>query len=206
MKRKIISIILVILLLQYYCGFVFAENTNDINQTSNETTNVEANNQISEELSKQQAEVKEKLNVKVLAMTAMSEVTFLKQAKEGNLDGLIYKNVSIEELFEAIDRVLNGDKVFSDIVYNKNNEDFNKLTKQELKILTMLCSGLEREAIAKELNITTGTLKNHISSILNKMEFDSITKLLVYCVKNGYIIPSEEQWKNYWNNEMHPLG
>ena len=138
-------------------------------------------------------EVKEKLNVKVLAMTAMSEVTFLKQAKEGNLDGLIYKNVSIEELFEAIDRVLNGDKVFSDIVYNKNNEDFNKLTKQELKILTMLCSGLEREAIAKELNITTGTLKNHISSILNKMEFDSITKLLVYCVKNGYIIPSEEQ-------------
>ena len=193
MKRKIISIILVILLLQYYCGFVFAENTNDINQTSNETTNVEANNQISEELSKQQAEVKEKLNVKVLAMTAMSEVTFLKQAKEGNLDGLIYKNVSIEELFEAIDRVLNGDKVFSDIVYNKNNEDFNKLTKQELKILTMLCSGLEREAIAKELNITTGTLKNHISSILNKMEFDSITKLLVYCVKNGYIIPSEEQ-------------
>lgn len=138
-------------------------------------------------------EVKEKLDVKVLAMTAMSEVTFLKLAKEGNLDGLIYKNVSIEELFEAIDRVLNGDKVFSDIVYNKNNEDFNKLTKQELKILTMLCSGLEREAIAKELNITTGTLKNHISSILNKMEFDSITKLLVYCVKNGYIIPSEEQ-------------
>ena len=63
----------------------------------------------------------------------------------------------------------------------------------ELKILTMLCSGLEREAIAKELNITTGTLKNHISSILNKMEFDSITKLLVYCVKNGYIIPSDEQ-------------
>jgi len=48
--------------LQYYCGFVFAENTNDINQTSNETTNVEANNQISEELSKQQEEVKEKLN------------------------------------------------------------------------------------------------------------------------------------------------
>ena len=62
MKRKIISIILVILLLQYYCGFVFAENTNDINQISNETTNVEANNQISEELSKQQEEVKEKLN------------------------------------------------------------------------------------------------------------------------------------------------
>lgn len=137
-------------------------------------------------------EVKEKLDVKILAMTAMSEVTFLKQAKEGNLDGLIYKNVSIDELFDAIDHILNGDKVFPDITYNKDNEDFNKLTKQELKVLTMLCSGLEREVIAKELNITTGTLKNHISSILNKMEFDSITKLLVYCVKNGYIIPSEE--------------
>lgn len=137
-------------------------------------------------------EVKEKLDVKILAMTAMSEVIFLKQAKEENLDGLIYKNVSIDELFDAIDHILNGDKIFSDITYNKDNEDFNKLTKQELKVLTMLCSGLEREVIVKELNITTGTLKNHISSILNKMEFDSITKLLVYCVKNGYIIPSEE--------------
>ena len=35
-------------------------------------------------------------------MTAMSEVIFLKQAKEGNLDGLIYKNVSIDELFDAM--------------------------------------------------------------------------------------------------------
>ena len=53
-----------------------------------------------------------------------------------------------------------------------------------------LCSGYDREVVAKELNITLGTLKNHISSILNKMEFESVSKLLVFCISNGYIVPT----------------
>ena len=55
MKRKIISIILVILLLQYYCGFVFAENTNDSNVI---VTNEQTNNEIDPELQQQQEELK----------------------------------------------------------------------------------------------------------------------------------------------------
>ena len=39
------------------------------------------------------------------------------------------------------------------------------------------------------MNITAGTLKNYISNILNKLEFDSISKLMVFCVSNGYIVP-----------------
>ena len=85
MKRKIISIILVILLLQYYCGFVFAENTNDINQTSNETTNVEANNQISEELSKQQEEVKQSQVNNVEAVNVNVQNIYVPK-KEQNLE------------------------------------------------------------------------------------------------------------------------
>ena len=43
--------------------------------------------------------------------------------------------------------------------------------------------------LAKELNITPGTLKNYITNILNKMGFDSISKLTIFCISNGYIIP-----------------
>ena len=46
---------------------------------------------------------------------------------------------------------------------------------------------MDREDIADTLNVTMGTLKNHISSILNKLEFDNVSKLLIYIISNGYI-------------------
>lgn len=137
--------------------------------------------------------VKEKYGnkIKVLAMTGIQEITFLDEAKEANLDGFIYKDVDTNTLITFIKQVLNGYKVFPDNINKKNEPDnFKKLTKKEIEILTLLCSGKERENIADELNIATGTLKNHISSILSKTNFDNISKLLVFCVSNGYIVPN----------------
>lgn len=128
--------------------------------------------------------------IKVLAITGIPEVSFLNEAKAANLDGFIYKNIESDALLVFITQVLNGYKLFPDNVdYNDDNKCFKDLTEKELKILTLLCSGYEREHIAKKLNITTGTLKNYISNILNKLGFESISKLLVFCIGNGYIIP-----------------
>lgn len=129
--------------------------------------------------------------IKVITMTGMPEVTFLDQAKEANLDGFIYKNVDTNSLISFITQVFNGYKLFPDnVIINDYNSNFKNLTAKEIKILTLLCSGYDREVVAKELNITLGTLKNHISSILNKMEFESVSKLLVFCISNGYIVPT----------------
>ena len=56
MKKKIISIILIILILQYFCTFVFADNS-----LTNEVTN-EVTNSITDELKKQQEEVENKID------------------------------------------------------------------------------------------------------------------------------------------------
>ncbi len=136
---------------------------------------------------------KYKNKVKVLAMTGVQDITFLEKAKEANLDGFIYKNIDTNILITTIEQVLNGYKVFPDnIKAKKEHQNLKKLTKKELEILTLLCSGKERPEIATILNITTGTLKNHISAILNKMEFESISKLLIFCISNGYIVPNQK--------------
>ncbi len=132
---------------------------------------------------------KYKDKIKVLVMTGVSEITFLNKARNANLDGFVYKNIKTSELFNVINKVLNGEKIFSEESANPEYNLLKKLTKQELKILTLLCNGIDREDIADELDITLGTLKNHISAILNKLEFDSVTKLLVFCTSNGYIVP-----------------
>lgn len=134
-----------------------------------------------------------KNKIKVLAMTGIQEITFLEKAKEANLDGFIYKNIDTNTLITTIEQVLNGYKLFPDnIKQKKEHQKLKKLTKKELEILTLLCNGTEREEIANLLNITTGTLKNHISAILNKMEFESISKLLIFCISKGYIVPNQK--------------
>ena len=136
--------------------------------------------------------VKEKYqnNIKVLVITGVPEITFIKEAKENNLDGFLYKNIDSNTLITSINQVINGYKLFPENNLKKDDEiDFDKLTEKELKILTLLCSGIDREDIADQLNITLGTLKNHISSILNKLNFESVSKLLVYCIGNEYVIP-----------------
>ena len=136
--------------------------------------------------------VKEKYkeNIKVLVITGVPEITFIKEAKENNLDGFLYKNIDSNTLITSIKQIINGYKLFPENNLKKDNEiNFNKLTEKELEILTLLCSGIDREDIAEQLNITLGTLKNHISSILNKLNFESVSKLLVYCIGNRYVIP-----------------
>lgn len=132
--------------------------------------------------------------IKVLAITGMPDITFLNEAKESNLDGLIYKDIDTNSLLLSISQILNGYTLFPDnYSYNEDNEKLKTLTEKELHILKLLCNGFEREYIAKKLNVTQGTLKNYISNILNKMGFDNISKLTMFCVSNGYIVPNLEK-------------
>ena len=137
-------------------------------------------------------EVKEKYGkkVKILAITGIPEITFLDKAKKYNLDGLIYKDIDSDSLLTSINQILNGYTLFPDnYIYNDDNEKLKNLSTKEIKIIKLLCEAMDREDIAKELNITPGTLKNYITNILNKMGFDSISKLTIFCISNGYIIP-----------------
>ena len=141
-------------------------------------------------------ELKEKYKdkVKILAITGIPEITFLNMAKAYNLDGLIYKDIDSESLLFSIKEVLNGYTLFPDnYVYNKENERFKNLSDKEIKIIKYLCEAKDRDEIAEELNITPGTLKNYITNILTKLDFESISKLTIFCLSNGYIVPSEQK-------------
>ena len=140
-------------------------------------------------------EIKEKYKnkVKILAITGVPEITFLNKAKEYNLDGLIYKDIDSESLLFSIKEVLNGYTLFPDnYAYNKDNEKFKNLSDKEIKIIKYLCEAKDREEIAEALNITLGTLKNYITNILTKLDFDSISKLTIFCLSNGYIVPNQK--------------
>lgn len=133
---------------------------------------------------------KYKDKIKVLAITGVPEISFLNKAKAYKLDGLIYKDIKPSDLVSSINNVLNGYTLYPG-GFNTTEKvvNFNELTDKELQILELLCNGLDRKEIAKEVDLTNGTLKNYISSILNKLHFTSVTQLTLFCVTNNYIIP-----------------
>lgn len=130
-------------------------------------------------------------NIKVILMTGVPEINFVSKAKENNIDCFIYKNISKDILLNTIEQILGGYSIFPKSASVKKESTFlEDLTEKELKILTLYCEGLEREEIAEVLQISSGTLKNHISSILKKTDFPNMPKLSIYCVANDYIVPN----------------
>lgn len=142
--------------------------------------------------------IKEKFpDIKVVIMTGILDLNFVKDAKEFKVDSFIYKNISKETLVVTLKNTLEGYSIYpNEKNFSDKDNILNKLTNTELKVLTTYCKLLDREATAEKLNISIRTLKAHISSIYTKTGYNNLAKLAIYCVSNGLIVPNLESPKN----------
>lgn len=132
-------------------------------------------------------EIKQHLpHIKVIIMTAMPEITFVNRAIEAKADSFIYKNIDLTTLVIAIKNTLEGYSIFPTKSIPKLPNDA-ELTPKELEILRLICEAKSRKEIAKILYLSEGTIKAYISTILQKTGYDSISKLAIYALSNGYI-------------------
>ena len=72
----------------------------------------------------------------------------------------------------------------------KNTNDkksLELLTRRELIVMKEISSGLNNKSISKKLNISEKTVKNHVSSILKKLELQDRTQVAIYAIKNKII-------------------
>lgn len=129
-------------------------------------------------------------NIKIIIMTGMPEVSYVKKAKEANVDTFIYKNTSGADLLYVISSTLNGYHIYPQESINKLGNV--ALTKRELEILQLICNGLDQKEISDKLCVSINTIKTHISSLLAKTGFDSVHKLAIYAVSKGYIITNNK--------------
>ena len=150
---------------------VFTENGND---------GIDAASKIKKEFPK----------IKIIIMTGMPELTYIKRAQEGGIDSFIYKNTSSNELLAIISSTLLGYSTYPKEEKNLINDA--DLTKREFEVLQLICNGYDQKTISEKLFISLNTVKTHISSLLNKTGFESVHKLAIYAVSNGYIITNNK--------------
>lgn len=124
----------------------------------------------------------------------------LHQLMEIGIDGYFYGDLEIHEFTSAVKDMLHGFKYihsyYSTVLLNEYARITNQigskrpdglLTVREWEILENISKGLQNEEIAKHLGISDKTVKNHVSSILNKLNVKDRTSAVITAIKNNWV-------------------
>jgi DNA-binding NarL/FixJ family response regulator len=114
--------------------------------------------------------------------------------------GYLLKDVSLAQLTEAIRVVAGGGTLINPAVTERllrglehaplaaNNDYPNEaLTDRETEVLRLMTGGYSNREIASAMNLSEGTVKNHVSNILGKLGVRDRTRAVLKAIERGYI-------------------
>lgn len=132
-------------------------------------------------------------DAKILFLTTFSDDEYIVRALHLGAKGYILKQ-DFESLLPALKSVVNGQSVFGSEVIGKlpgflnQTEKFDGstfgITAKEMELIELVADGLSNKEIAEKLFLSEGTVRNYLSSILEKLELRDRTQLAVFYYKN----------------------
>jgi NarL family two-component system response regulator LiaR len=130
----------------------------------------------------------------VIALTSFKEQEYVEGALKAGASGYLLKNVSAEELVNAIRRAVAGQPSLSpeaaQVLIRKINEPpppGQDMTNREKEILALMVEGLSNTEIAGRLVVSQSTVKFHVSNVLAKLGVTSRTEAVALAVKNRLV-------------------
>ncbi len=113
---------------------------------------------------------KQSLSTKVVLMTTFSKPGYIKRALSIGVKGFILKESDSDYLIDAIHKVSAGDKVISPELAIMALDDNNPLSQKEMSALKLASDGLKTQAIAQQLFLSEGTVRNYLSEAISKLD------------------------------------
>ncbi|GGF91603.1 response regulator transcription factor [Paenibacillus abyssi] len=156
-------------------------------------------------------------DVKVIILSIHDDESYVFETLRKGASGYLLKDMEAEELVNAIRSVVNGyayihPKVTGKLINQLRRMtyldeigavsgaaaaketgvkfvagDNNPLTRREAEVLRLMAEGKSNKLIGEFLYISEKTVKNHVSSILQKMEVDDRTQAVINSIKNGWV-------------------
>lgn len=153
--------------------------------------------------------------VAVIALTSSPEDDQLFQAIRTGVVAYLSKDISAEELAGAIKRISKGERPINESLLGRPRvaeqvlrqfQDLTlmgkametlatPLTRRETETLKYVAEGYSNKQIAHALGISEQTIKNHITSILNKLDANDRTHAVVLAMRQGWIDIEESALK-----------
>ena len=131
-------------------------------------------------------------NAKILFLTTFSDDEYIVKALKIGSKGYIIKQ-NFECIVPSLRAVYMGQSVFGEdivsklpaLVNNNNKTDFSafNITEKEMDIITLVAEGLSNKEIANKLYLSEGTVRNTLSTILEKLNLRDRTQLAVFYYK-----------------------
>lgn len=133
-------------------------------------------------------------NAKILYLTTFSDDEYIIKALNIGAKGYILKQ-DFQGIAPALETIMNGQSVFGDsiigklpVLMQKNKSNFNcrkyDISNKERKIIELVSQGLSNKEIAYELFLSEGTVRNYLSSILEKLDLRDRTQLAIFYYNN----------------------
>jgi two-component system NarL family response regulator len=148
-------------------------------------------------------------SAKILMLTVSDDEDDLYEAVKAGVNGYLLKEISVEEVAEAIRAVAQGQSLISPSMASKLLTQFNvlarkaeerrqypppTLTSRELQVLKLVSRGMSNREIAEDLFISENTVKNHVRNILEKLHLHSRMEAVIYAVRERLLdIRSQEE-------------
>ncbi|WP_216829669.1 response regulator transcription factor [Alkalihalobacterium elongatum] len=125
------------------------------------------------------------LACKVIILTTFARSGYFQRALKAGVSGYLLKDSPSEELASSIRGVMAGRRVYApelmDDLYSEN-----PLTEREKAVLELVADGKNTKEIAQELSIKTGTVRNYISTILDKLEVKNRIEAITQSKEKGW--------------------
>ncbi|MEM6301392.1 MAG: response regulator transcription factor [Pseudomonadota bacterium] len=126
----------------------------------------------------------------VLMLTTFDDHTLFLEALSAGANGFLLKDVSLEKLIDAIETVAAGGFIAEPRLVSQVSTGIEDapptssdlLTVKEREVLRLVAGGLSNKEIAKIICLAEGTVKNHVSTILSKLDCRDRTQAVLYAI------------------------
>jgi DNA-binding NarL/FixJ family response regulator len=142
-------------------------------------------------------------DVAAVILTTFDEDEYVLEGLRAGARGYLLKDTPAHELASGLERAQRGETVLPGPIAGKVVSELRRLSapagrppggeeplsERELEVLKLVASGASNREIAQRLFITEGTVKNHVSSILGKLNLRDRTQAALYAAQRGWVEP-----------------
>lgn len=124
---------------------------------------------------------------RVIIVTTFGRSGYLRRALEGGASGYLLKDAPADELAEAVRRVHQGLRAVSPELAAQAWSEPDPLTDRERQVLRLAGDGLSTAAIASQLHLSQGTVRNYLSEAMGKLGAANRTEAARLARKQGWL-------------------
>lgn len=123
---------------------------------------------------------------KVIILTTFARSGYFQRALKAGVSGYLLKDSPSEELANSIRSVISGRRIYAPELIDDMYSEENPLTDREKEVLELIADGKNTREIADQLQIKTGTVRNYISVIMDKLGVKNRIEAITQSKEKGW--------------------